>query len=154
MTVHLTPMPTDRLPGWIERTRAEYVAERVRAGETLEAAEANALASHTRLFPGGAPAPGHHVLDVVADDQVVGYLWVGPVSDDDHDAWWVWDVEIAAEHRGQGHGRAAMTLAETVVRENGGSTLGLNVFGFNTGARALYESLGYQTKAVQMSKRV
>jgi hypothetical protein len=47
-----------------------------------------------------------------------------------------------------------MLLAEDRVREQGGSTLGLNVFGFNAAGRALYESLAYETTSVRMLKKL
>ena len=47
-----------------------------------------------------------------------------------------------------------MLLAEDQVKTMGGRELGLNVFGFNTVARGLYESLGYETVAIRMSKRL
>jgi GNAT superfamily N-acetyltransferase len=68
-------------------------------------------------------------------------LWIGPHAIGQISAWWVWDIAIDADQRGKGFGREAMPLAEDRVREHGGSTLGLNVFGFNAGGRALYESL-------------
>ena len=89
-----------------------------------------------------------------ADDGiVVGVLWIGPFTEGS-DAWWVWDVEIDEQHRGAGHGRGAMQLAEEEAARHGAATLGLNVFGYNTAARRLYASLGYETTAVQMRKPV
>lgn len=151
MTTNLRPMPTDRLAGWIAASSAEYVQSRMKAGDTREQAEENSARSFQAFFPDGAPAPGHLVNDVVADDEVVGYLWIGP-QDPGSTAWWVWNIEIHEQHRGRGFGRAAMQLAEPLAAANGAVTLGLNVFGFNTPARALYESLGYRTTAVQMRK--
>ena len=45
-----------------------------------------------------------------------------------------------------------MTLAEEAARNHGATELGLNVFGHNAVARSLYESMGYQTTAVNMRK--
>ena len=45
-----------------------------------------------------------------------------------------------------------MQLAEDYARSQGARTLGLNVFGFNHGARGLYESLGYEVVATKMKK--
>lgn len=42
--------------------------------------------------------------------------------------------------------------AEDVARSNGYTSLGLNVFGPNAAARALYDSAGYEVTAVQMLK--
>ena len=45
-----------------------------------------------------------------------------------------------------------MALAEEAARAAGATALGLNVHGHNTVARNLYESMGYQTTALQMRK--
>ena len=164
MTTSLRPVPDDRLGPWIARSQADYEESRLRSGEPAEIAAEAARASFERNFPGGRPAPGHLVHDVLASDEgdagdaggggtVVGVLWIGPFAEGS-DAWWVWDVEIDEQHRGAGHGRAAMQLAEEEAARHGAATLGLNVFGYNTAARALYESLGYETTAVQMRKPV
>ena len=72
----------------------------------------------------------------------------------DPGAWWVWDIVINADQRGQGFGRAAMLLGQEYARRHGAITLGLSVFGFNTGARGLYDSLGYETTSVKMLKKL
>jgi len=151
-TVRLAPMDADRLPAWIEAGKADYRADRIRAGESVDRATDEAEQTYAAWFAHGAPAPDHLVRDVVSGEAIVGSLWVGPQSIGRTDDWWVWNVEIAEEFRGRGFGRRAMELAEDLVREHGGTTLGLNVFGFNTGARRLYESLGYDVAAVRMSK--
>ena len=45
-----------------------------------------------------------------------------------------------------------MELAQADVKEKGFSRLGLHVFGHNKVARKLYESLGFETTNVVMSK--
>jgi ribosomal protein S18 acetylase RimI-like enzyme len=95
------------------------------------------------------------VFDVVDDaGTTVGYLWIGPDTSDDDGAWWIWDILIDADKRGRGLGRRTMALGEEYARTQGAHTLGLSVFGFNTGARGLYESLGYETTSVKMRKRL
>lgn len=47
-----------------------------------------------------------------------------------------------------------MRFSEDYARSQGAETLGLNVFGFNTTARGLYESLGYETTSVKMRKQL
>ena len=47
-----------------------------------------------------------------------------------------------------------MLAAEDFVRAQGASSLSLNVFGNNTVARRLYESLGYQALAIAMRKNL
>ncbi len=147
---HLVAMPAERLPGWLDRTMAEYVESRIRAGETRERAEANKQQSLDKWFPDGTPLPEHFVWDVLDDaDAVVGYLWIGPFAPGSTD-WWVFDVEIDEPHRRRGHARRALEQAHEVARANGARTIGLNVFGYNTGAQDLYERLGYGVTATQM----
>ncbi|WP_411731667.1 hypothetical protein [Paeniglutamicibacter sp.] len=45
-----------------------------------------------------------------------------------------------------------MLLAEQKAKSAGAVELGLNVFGYNTGARKLYESLGYEPPSIRMAK--
>ena len=158
MTIELRAMPAARLPGWLEETRRSYEQSRIESGESAEVAARKARAGMTASFPGGKVAPGHLVYDVVAREDngqstTVGYLWISQ-ADEKADAWWVSDIEIHEEQRGKGYGRAAMQLAEDAAAEQGAATLGLNVFGYNTVARELYESLGYETVSTQMRKPV
>ncbi len=145
-------MPEDALASWLAASNAEYVRERIAAGDSPEYAEERAAESNAQYFPGGVPAAGQLVFDVLADDEPVGVLWLGPMSPRHPHDWWVFDVEIAAEHRGRGLGRAAMLLAEEAARDHGARRLGLNVFGHNTVAQHLYVSLGYETTAINMAK--
>ena len=142
------------LQRWFVSSKAEYLDDLLRAGETLDAAQSSVDESFERYFPAGVPAGGHMVYSVISDGFPAGYLWIGPHNAAATSAWWVWDIAINADQRGLGLGRAAMLLAEEVVREHGGTTLGLNVFGFNTAARGLYESLGYETTSMRMLKRL
>ena len=154
MTVELIPVDPSALPAWVEAQRIEYVRARMTAGDDLHAAERNARESHERYFPQGRPAPGHEVFRVVAEGVPVGVLWVGPHPNDLEGVAWVWDVEIDEPFRGRGYGRAAMLAAESWAVGTGYRALALNVFGHNTVARGLYESLGFETTAVQLRKEL
>ncbi|MFG2847783.1 GNAT family N-acetyltransferase [Kitasatospora sp. NPDC048296] len=155
MPATLRPLDAQHFPAWLERSRAEYAKDLVALGRTSEDACRQADETMARSFPSGTPAPGHVVFDVVDDAGVtVGYLWIGPDMSDDVGAWWIWDIVIDADKRGRGLGRMAMLLGEEYARAQGAHTLGLSVFGFNTGARGLYESLGYETTSVKMRKKL
>jgi ribosomal protein S18 acetylase RimI-like enzyme len=151
MTLELRALPAEQLPAWLRRTHDEYIRSRIAAGESAEEARENADRSEERAFPGGVLAHGHQVFEVIEGAEIVGQLWIGPRTTGGDD-WWVYDIEISEEHRGRGFGRATMEAAESEARARGARTLGLNVFGFNTIARGLYESLGYETSAIQMRK--
>lgn len=92
------------------------------------------------------------MLTILDDsDAPVGVLWIAPLRDRPGSAF-VYDIEIAEEHRGKGLGRAAMRAAEQTVSAAGFDSIGLSVFGYNTAARNLYDSLGYEVVATQMIK--
>jgi GNAT superfamily N-acetyltransferase len=146
-------MPSERLATWIEQGYHDYVDSRIQAGETREVAEDNARRNHSPNFPDGAPLAWHRVFDIVADGETVGFLWIAPQLEGS-DQWWVYDIEIAEHHRRKGYGRAALELGHQEARALGATAIGLNVFGFNTGARELYGSLGYEVTAVQMKKQL
>ena len=158
MSVELRFMPEDRLRTWMITSSTDYEQARLMAGDSAEVAAEKARTSFESSFPGGQPAPGHLVYDIVVTEPetaaaVVGYLWIAPFTAGS-DAWWVFDIAVDEQHRGAGFGRAAMQLAEKAAAEHGAATLGLNVFGYNTVARGLYDSLGYETTALQMRKTV
>ncbi len=132
--------------------RDSYVDDRVAAGEDRAGATANADGQFAVLFPDGAPAEGQHVMHVVDAEEVVGLLWMGRPLSGPPGTWFVFDVEIDEAHRGRGLGREAMRLAEEWTRARGGTRVGLNVFGPNTVARTLYDSLGYRVMAIAMYK--
>jgi ribosomal protein S18 acetylase RimI-like enzyme len=144
-------MPADRLPAWIEAGHEQYIESRMRAGETRAVAEAKARESREENFPGDRPLATHRVFDVVVDGVAVGQLWIGPLSGRPVD-YWVYDIEITPQHRRRGYARRALELGEVEARALGATSLGLNVFGYNTGAKELYDSLGYHVTATQMLK--
>jgi len=152
MPTTLRPMDPARFANWIVSSQRDYAASLVSTGESLEQAAAHAQRSSDESFPGGTPLPNHHVFDVVKDNTIVGYLWIGPMSDGALDTWWIWDIQINAERRGQGLGRDTMALAEEAVTGFGGSSIGLNVFRYNSAAIHLYESVGYETRSQRMFK--
>ncbi|NBB81480.1 MAG: GNAT family N-acetyltransferase [Verrucomicrobia bacterium] len=59
-------------------------------------------------------------------------------------SWYINAVATNAEYRGKGVGHELMGLAEQLADSSGAGTLSLIVAEENTGARRLYEKLGYQ----------
>lgn len=118
-----------------------------------EQARLKSEADHAALLPEGLATEGVSFRVLVHGGETVGHVWVarqelptgGP-------AGFVFDVEVREEHRGRGHGRTLMLLAEDVTRAWGADRLGLHVFTSNTPALRLYEALGYATTRYNLAK--
>jgi ribosomal protein S18 acetylase RimI-like enzyme len=96
------------------------------------------------------PDQSLHVIE--ADGVVAGSLWTAVRETDAGRVLFVYEIRLSEDVRGRGIGRAAMTLAEEVAREQGLARIELNVFGGNEIARSLYRSLDYDEVAVYMGK--
>jgi ribosomal protein S18 acetylase RimI-like enzyme len=152
MAVTLQPMPSEDIGPWLEQSTADHIADRVDTGEDPETARLSTNATSERLFPGGVPAAGQFVFLVADDGLPVGSVWLGSGHDGPTDVWFLWSIEIDVAARGHGLGRQAVRLAEDFARKSGGTKLELNVFGNNSVARSLYDSLGYRISTIHMSK--
>ncbi len=64
------------------------------------------------VLPNGLDTPNQTIWVLEANGVAVGRLWLGVREIDERTILFVWDVEIDAEHRGMGLGRAAMRLVE------------------------------------------
>jgi ribosomal protein S18 acetylase RimI-like enzyme len=147
-------MTDDEFTPWREHALHAYAAERAAAhGRSYEDVLPEATRQIETILPEGRTTKGHHFLRVLENDRPVGWLWIGP-HPDKQGAAWVYDIEIEEEARGRGIGRRAMLAAEKLTAAEGATELGLNVFGPNLRAIALYQSLGYATVAMQLNKRL
>ncbi|MDQ6730035.1 MAG: GNAT family N-acetyltransferase [Actinomycetota bacterium] len=152
--LQIRPMTSDDFDVYRRRTIREYAAEHVRAGDWRpEDAEQRAAKETDDLLPDGAETPGMVLLVGENDHGAVGLVWVGP-GPDQRPGWWIYDIEVVDDQRGQGFGRALLEAAEHEVKRRGGDSVGLNVFGGNEPARCLYESSGYYVTSIQMRKRL
>jgi ribosomal protein S18 acetylase RimI-like enzyme len=148
----LREMTPAEVASHIARIMDGYVEERIGAGEDPEGARASSAEQWAILFPDDRPADGQHLMHVLDGDDVVGLLWLGRPLSGPASTWYVFFVEVNPDQRGRGYGHAAMEAAEAWTRERGGTRIGLNVFGPNVVARALYDALGYQVMATAMYK--
>ena len=153
--VRLVPMSTDRLGSWFSTMWSGYYHDLVGAGNTPGAARLNIERNKSALLVDGVPNSDQFVFDVLDGDVVVGALWLARRDGDGTpQEWFVYNIVIDEEFRGQGFGRATMQAALDYVKAQGGRKLGLNVFGPNVVARHLYESMGFQTVSLQMQKEI
>jgi ribosomal protein S18 acetylase RimI-like enzyme len=152
--LRLRPLTQDEFEQWLPHAEAGYARQIVESGSMPAAAAAEkARIDTTARFSSGLGSPGQVLLRLVAGDQPVGWLWLNvPAIGYDPLMAWVNVIEVDAQYRGRGYGRAAMLLAEDEARARGMTSLGLNVHGQNTVARSLYDSLGYEVMTQQMRK--
>jgi ribosomal protein S18 acetylase RimI-like enzyme len=156
------PLPTglttramggEEFAAWRQDTVRTYAQDWIDRGVPPEQARRKSEVDHAALLPDGLATEGVRFEVLVDGDEVVGHVWTalrelppgGP-------AGFVFDVEVREEHRGRGHGRALMLLAEDITRGWGADRLGLHVFASNTPALRLYESLGYATTRYNLAK--
>jgi ribosomal protein S18 acetylase RimI-like enzyme len=149
--VSLRSLTEEEYAGYRARAVPLYADELVRSkGMSREEAEKDSASTFPATVADVLAEAGASISRVLADDdEPVGWLWLAPAG---ADSLFVYDIEIDELHRGRGLGRATMLAAEDVARAAGHRFVRLNVFGWNTGAQALYRSLGYRTDAIQMSK--
>lgn len=105
---------------------------------------------HERLLPLGRATEGTRFSVLEHEGTRVGTLWLTLLDDKAY----VYDVAVDEGHRGHGHGRSLMLLAEAQSIAGGRNVLGLNVFAGNTPAERLYESLGYETRRYVLYKNL
>ncbi|MEU8464922.1 GNAT family N-acetyltransferase [Streptomyces sp. NPDC029003] len=146
------PMTPAEYEVWLARAVEGYERSWIARGMSPAAARAKSRTDHARQLPQGLDTPGVYLRVLEADGVPVGQVWLAARDPQEGGAAFVFDVEVAGEHRGRGHGRGLMLLAERTALAAGHRRLGLHVFADNTPARRLYESLGYVTTDVHCAK--
>ncbi|MEU3839801.1 GNAT family N-acetyltransferase [Streptomyces sp. NPDC028635] len=144
------PMTDEEFGPWLTRNKEEYARSWIARGVPEAEARAKSERDHTGLLPEGRATPGMLVSVLEHEGTPVGTLWLALRED----GAFVFDVEADAAHRGRGHGRSLMLLAEAQAVTAGQRSIGLNVFAGNTPAERLYESLGYETTLYAVYKHL
>ena len=96
----------------------------------------------------GIETDGTWLWAIEEDGRAVGTVFLGVREG----GAWLYDIVVDETERGRGLGRAAMLALEAKVKELGYASVGLNVWGGNEIARALYRKLGYTERSVGMTK--
>jgi len=147
------PLRADEFDAWRDVEIDEYARDIAENGDTSpEAARRKAETDLPEILPQGLDTPKHWMLVLEADGEHVGRLWLAEREIDGRRAIFIFDIHVDRAFRGRGYGKAAMRLAEEHARNRGIQRIELNVFGRNTIARSLYQSLGYVERSVRMGK--
>ncbi|MGW5212551.1 GNAT family N-acetyltransferase [Streptomyces sp. NPDC004051] len=142
------PMTEAEYGPWSAKSEADYARSWAERGVPEAEARAKAAGDHAALLPDGLRTEGMLLSVLEHRGTPVGTLWLAVHGE----RAYVFDVETTAAHRGQGHGRSLMRLAEAQAVAAGKRAVGLNVFTGNTPAERLYASLGYRTTRYAMYK--
>ncbi|MFD4256762.1 GNAT family N-acetyltransferase [Streptomyces sp. NPDC058534] len=135
------PMTPDEFDAWQAYESEQYTRTWIERGVPETEARAKARRDHEVLLPQGLATENTLFRVLEHEGTRVGILWLALHQD----RAFVFDVEADTAHRGRGHGRTLMLLAESRAIGAGRPLIGLNVFAGNTAAERLYESLGYRT---------
>jgi ribosomal protein S18 acetylase RimI-like enzyme len=129
----------------------DYAANIAASGARSEVeARAQATDDLDRLLPDGLATPGHRLWTAYDGSVAVGVLWVQLQDRSDGLHAFGYELEVREDLRRRGYGRAVVGGAFRACRDLGVQSVGLSVFGFNAGARALYEELGFRLTAQTM----
>ncbi|MFB4349273.1 GNAT family N-acetyltransferase [Microbacterium sp. CR_7] len=139
------PMAAERFPSFAAASESAFAEELAASGRySLEDARVESHRQMTQELPDGVATEGQELFTATVDGEEVGILWVGLRSRGGRPHAFILDIEVAESERRRGYGREMMLAAERVARDRGADSIGLHVFGANSGAIALYEGLGYR----------
>jgi ribosomal protein S18 acetylase RimI-like enzyme len=87
-------------------------------------------------------------------DERVGHLWLFVPDSQFEKSGFIYDLEIVERFRRRGYAAAGMLALDEEARAWGLTRLSLHVFAHNTGAKALYDRLGYAVTGLGMTKQL
>lgn len=155
--VRLVPMSDAEFAAYLEHAIEDYAEAHLKAGD-CDADEALTLAKadYESLLPKGLATEGQHLFTVQADGErdAVGMIWFASRERRGKNSAYIYDFRVRPELRGKGYGTAALKALERMLAEMKVRRVGLNVMGWNTAARALYERQGFTVAAIGMTKNL
>ena len=155
--LHLDPMSESQFQAYLGTAVEDYAQEHIKAGDCApEDALMLAQKDYRELLPDGLQSKNQFLFsirdDALDQNPIVGVIWFAVREGRTAKSAFIYDLSIREDLRGKGYGRKAMEKFEKVVKEMGIGRIGLNVFGHNHAARALYEKMGYQIGGIGMNK--
>ncbi|GAA0960247.1 hypothetical protein GCM10009554_75030 [Kribbella koreensis] len=150
-SITLRPPTAAEYADWMTRGCEDYATD-IGPARDLDPAAAleAAYQEFGALLTDGLETENQLVWLACHDDEPVGSLWIGTQKTTP----FIYLVEVLAEQRGKGYGRAIMLAGEEECRRRGYTHLALNVFGSNKVATGLYDSLGYVVVTQEMRKEL
>jgi ribosomal protein S18 acetylase RimI-like enzyme len=155
MGVCFVPFTEADFHAWLVQAIPAFALTNVQDGRwSLAESIDKSRQAHAALLPQGLATPGQFFVHLHDDatGQRVGALWWSEGDKGGQSEAYVYNVEIDEAARRRGFARAAFAELERVAREHGMQQVGLHVFGHNTGARRLYDTLGFEPASITLRK--
>jgi ribosomal protein S18 acetylase RimI-like enzyme len=154
----MTPMPTSRYTTRLAMLsdaiflRAMLAEAAAPLGKDRPSAEQLLSNPQVTAFVDGWGRPGDHGIIAEAELEPVGAAWFRVFPDDDPEGGFVGGetpellIALVAEHRGKGVGGLLLSALMEKAREEGKTSIGLNVARANLPAVALFRRHGFEAK--------
>ena len=155
MGVRFVPFTEVDFHAWLVQAIPAFALTNVQDGRwSLAESLAKSQEAHVALLPQGLATPDQffmHLQDDASDERV-GSMWWSESDKGGRRGAYVYNIEIDESARRRGFARAAFAELERVARGHGVQQIGLHVFGHNTGARRLYDELGFEPTSITLRK--
>ncbi len=151
----LQKMTAEVFSTYLEKAIIDYAQDNVASGRWPQAgALERSRKEHDQLLPQGLDTADNHLFEIISTENGsrAGYLWLAIENKFGAHTAFIFDIEVHAQYRRQGHARRALLALEEWAKECGASSIGLHVFKQNAAAQALYASLGYEVVSSNMVK--
>lgn len=153
--VQLVPMDQAGLQAFLDVAIPSYAEAHVRAGDWHpDEALGRSTAAFQELLPAGVATPENYIYWIhdPASAQNVGMLWFHVDQRGGQPTAFIYNIEIDPQFQRRGYASQALAALDQRALELGLAKIELHVFGYNTGALALYQKCGFETTHVSMVK--
>jgi ribosomal protein S18 acetylase RimI-like enzyme len=152
----LVPMTAEEYEVYLDVIVPDYAREHVEAGNwPEEGAEERAEKEMREVYLPEGVATENNYLFTLVDPEIgekVGMLWYAILERGNKRQAFVYDVIVDEAYRRRGYGYQAFQKMEEIVKADGVDMIALHVFGYNVGAKAMYEKLGFEVTDISMKK--
>jgi ribosomal protein S18 acetylase RimI-like enzyme len=148
--VHFEPITEEEFPDYWRYSVESWIRDMQGAGLLRDSITYEEAENEVRKFlPDGLSSKGHHIMRIVDDGIRVGTIWY-EIRDRVMREAYLWDIIVNEDQRGRGYGKGGMKELLNTARKEGAKRVQLNVFGFNSIARNLYNKMGFRDEAITM----
>jgi len=139
----LKPMTEEAFEHYFQdkiRRYTEVLSENIH--EQGEEPSVKALKQLNNLLPKGIHTLNHSLFNIRLGNKEIGYVWL-KIEEEKKSAF-LYEIYLLEEFRAKGYGTNTMKSIEELLQQKDIVYFKLHVFGSNTGARKLYEELGFE----------